>query len=111
MSEISIKGDETVMAWPAVYWVNRMTCRSELVHFLGVDVLETPAPVTLSLQPADVVPVRQGCANMIPGAMVMAKGDGIRAPAAGVLRFRVRYQTMSGAVTQSNHAVVLRAFP
>jgi hypothetical protein len=111
LRSIVTRAGETNMVWPAVYWVDRRTCQSSLLAFRGVDVIESPLPVTLTLQPAQVVAMAQGCSNEIAGAAVMAKVDAVPAPVSGVLRFRVRYQPLSGPETQSNHAVMLNAYP
>jgi hypothetical protein len=105
--EFFLKSNESIDLF-AVYWVK--DCKSLLTSFAGVDVMDGPPGVTLSIREQDVLPQRQGCPSKVPGGIVAASVKDISAKLSGSLRFRVRYNTTDG-LKYSNHTVQLSLFP
>jgi len=87
----SIKSGESVDLG-TTYWIRFNDCLSLLTAFAGVDVLEGPPEVTLSIREQEVYPRQQSCQNnKVPGGVVVATAKAaVRAPGdlAG-LRMRV----------------------
>lgn len=92
----------------SVYWIHN--CQSLLTGFVGVDVLEGPAGVTLSIREQQVTTGRQNCPNQVPGGVVVATAKTIPEKASGTLRYRVRYNTAEG-IRQSTHSIQLSLYP
>ena len=105
--EISAKNNETVPLG-AVYWISN--CRSILKSFAGVDKLEGPPEVKLSLKEGMVHAVRQNCSAPIKGATLMLTASGVTKPVTATLVVRVRYNTRDGE-RQSTHTFALSLFP
>ena len=106
-AEISIKSGESVDLGP-VYWVEG--CTSLLVTVVGVDFLEGPPGITLSVRREDMLPQRPGCTNKVNGGVVVASVKDISALTHGTLRYRVRYKTQNGS-NQSTHTVQISLHP
>ena len=105
--EAAIKSDEQVPLFP-VYWVAH--CKSMLKSFAGIDKLEGPSEISLSLKHEKVYARRQGCSRPVQGAMVMVKAGAIKSHSQATLVFRVRYNTKDGP-RQSKHRVSLDLYP
>jgi hypothetical protein len=105
--EYAVKNGETIEL-SAVYWISN--CKSRLKNFAGIDVLEGPPGVSLSLRLQKVVPSLQHCSRPVDGAMVVLNAKGITAAGTADVSYRVRYNTLDGP-RQSNHTVVLKLFP
>jgi hypothetical protein len=105
--EISLKSGESADIH-SVYWVGN--CRSLLISFAGVDILEGPPGVTLSIREEEVLPRRQNCPNKVPGGVVVASVKEVPTRTTGILKYRVRYNTTEG-LRQSNHSVRLSLDP
>jgi hypothetical protein len=105
--EVSIKSGESVDLG-SVYWVEG--CTSLLVNVVGVDLLEGPPGVTLSVRREDVLPERPGCTKKVNGGVVVASVKDVAIPVHGVLRYRVRY-TMSDGTNQSTHTRQIGPYP
>ena len=88
-----------------VYWVR--SCYSALDDFEGIRIKSGPAGVSLSLKKQDARPVRQGCDNMVPGAMVMATVSPDAPLGTTTIEYQVNYRTKTGAKEQSNHSRTL----
>jgi hypothetical protein len=104
---VSLKNGETAQLGQ-VYWV--ANCKSLLKSFAGVDVLEGPPGVSLSIKKDMVYARRQNCREMVPGGYVMATAKGVKAPVSGALKYRVRYNTVDGP-QQSSHSVTINLYP
>jgi len=91
----------------AVFWTDG--CSSTLITIVGVDLLEGPPGVKLSVRGEDVVPGKQDCPK-VPGGMVVASVKEVRAPVTATLKYRVRYKTANGS-RQSEHSVELSLQP
>ena len=89
-----------------VFWADG--CTSTLLTIVGVDVLEAPAGVELSIRKEDVL-ARPGCTK-IPGGVVVASVKSVSAPLTGTVRYRVRYRTLNGP-RQSEHSAQLSLQP
>ena len=105
--EISLRAGESADVH-AVYWVSN--CRSILKSFAGVDVVEGPPGVTLSIREEDVYARRQNCSEKIPGGIVVVTAKDVPAKISSTLKYRVRYNTEDG-LKQSNHSVQLTLSP
>jgi hypothetical protein len=104
---VSLKNGETAQLGQ-VYWV--ANCKSLLKSFAGVDILEGPPGVSLSIKKDMVYARRQNCPEMVPGGYVVATAKGVKASVSGALRYRVRYNTADGP-QQSSHSVTINLFP
>lgn len=84
-----------------VYWVNG-NCQSRLKKVEGIDLLEGPPGVTMSIRPEEVVAKKQGCPGMMTGGIVVLTTGDVDADWSGVVRYRVRYDTWDGAKETSH---------
>lgn len=89
------------------FWANG--CTSMLVTVVGVDLLDGPSGVQLSLRNEDVYPRQQNCPK-VAGAVVVASVKDVAAPTTGTVRYRVRYKTLDG-LRQSEHSVPVSLEP
>jgi hypothetical protein len=106
--DFSIKSGESIDLL-SVYWVRN--CQSLLKSVLGVDVLEGPPGITLSLREESVkTSARQNCLNNVPGAIVVATAKQGLARSVETLKYRVRYDTEEGQ-KQSNHSSRVFVYP
>lgn len=105
--DTSIKSGESVDLF-AVYWI--ANCRSILKNFVGVDVLEGPLGVTISLREEPVRAQRQNCPDSIPGATLVVTAKDVTERSVSTLKFRVRYNTDDGP-RQSSHSLRLFLYP
>ena len=105
--QFSLKSGESADLDP-VYWVEG--CSSTLITVVGVDLLEGPSGITLSVRREDVLPRRQGCTNKVNGGVVVASVKDVSAPVHGTLKYRVRYKTQSGS-NQSTHTAQFALYP
>src|SRR5262245_52417510 len=90
--DLSLKSGESMDLYP-VYWISE--CKSLLRSFAGIDILEGPPGVVLSIR-EDMVLARRQCPNKVPGGIVVVTVKDVPAKVSGVLRFRVRYNTVDG---------------
>ena len=104
---ISLKSGETVQLGP-VYWV--ANCKSLLKSFSGVDILEGPPGLRLSIKEDMVYARRQKCPDKVKGGYVMATVKEVKTAVSGTLKYRVRYSTVDGQ-QQSNHSVTINLYP
>jgi len=104
---LSGKSGETIPLG-SVYWI--ANCKSILKSFAGVDVLDGPSGIALSLKPGKVHATRQNCSKPVEGATVMMTVKNITQEVNATLKYRVRYITLDGE-KQSSHAVRLDLFP
>ena len=106
--DLSIKSGESIDLH-SVYWIRN--CKSLLKSFLGVDVLEGPPGITLSLREEPVqTSARQNCQASVPGAMVVATAKQGLTKNVETLKFRVRYETEEGQ-RQSSHSYKVYVYP
>jgi hypothetical protein len=105
--EISLKANEN-FDLGSVYWVSN--CMNLLSSFAGVEVLEGPPGITLTIREEDVVPRKQNCPNKVPGGVVVASVKSVPENVAGILKYRVLYNTSHG-LRQSNHSVQISLYP
>ncbi len=104
---ISLKAGESADL-AGVYWI--ADCRSMLKGFAGVDVLDGPPGLALSIREQEVVARRQNCPNKVPGGVVVVTAREVPAKAAGLLKYRVRYETSDGP-RQSTHSARIELYP
>lgn len=105
----SLKNGESVELH-SVFWINN-SCQSRLLKLLGIDMLDGPPGLTLSLREGSVAPsARYNCSNKVPGAMVVLTANGVTAKYQGTISYRVRYSTQDGN-TQSSHTAKVQVFP
>jgi hypothetical protein len=86
----------------SVYWVR--SCFSALDDFEGITIKSGPPGVSLNLRRQDVQPVRQGCSNLVPGAVVVATVGPDARLGTATIEYKVNYRTKTGAKEQSNHS-------
>lgn len=103
----SIKSNEEISLF-GVYWIAH--CKSILKSFAGIDKLEGPSDISLSLKPGKVYARRQGCPKPVRGATVFIKAGKIKSHTQAKLVFRVRYNTKHGR-KQSTHTVTIGMYP
>ncbi len=107
--EVSLRAGES-LDLHSVYWVRR-DCRSLLQNIAGIDLLEGPPGVSLSIRTEDVrTSARQNCPNKVAGGMVVATAKEVPAKVTATLAYRVRYDTDEGP-KQSNHTHQLTLYP
>ena len=105
---LSLKNGEKADYGP-VFWISN--CQSRLVKFAGIDMLDGPPGLTLSLREESVAPLaRYKCSNKVPGAIVVLSANGFTSKYSGTISFRVRYLTEDGA-KQSSHKANVEVFP
>jgi hypothetical protein len=106
--EMSIRAGESVDLHP-VYWVRN--CQSQLRKIEGVDLLEGPPGVSLSIRSEEVMTsARHSCSSKVPGGIVVATVKDVPARVSGTLTYRVRYDTDEGQ-RQSTHTRSVTLYP
>jgi hypothetical protein len=107
--EISVKSGESADLGE-VYWING-ACLSILKAFLGVEILEGPAGVSLKIREEDIHPARAQCANStVRGGVVVATVGNVTEKTTATLHYRVRYSVPDGE-KQTTHTRVLNLNP
>jgi hypothetical protein len=78
-----------------IFWVLRVQgCRSLLKKIEAIEVLESPAEVTVSIREGLVSP--PDCPKKVPGAIITLSAKTISAPSQGTLVFRAKLSTQDG---------------
>lgn len=77
----------------AVYWAEG--CTSNLLTIVGIDMLDGPPGLKLSVRKEDVVPATPGCAK-VPGGVVVATIDSVTRAEVVSIKYRVRYRSLNG---------------
>ena len=102
-----IKNGETIELYPLWYVAN---CHSIMIGLPEIEVLEGAPELTFSLREEPVLPRRLGCANKVPGAMLLLTAKGVTAAAEAKLVYRVKYNTKDGP-RQTARSYVVSLFP
>lgn len=105
---ISLRKDESADLG-SLYWISN--CISTLKDFGGVEILEGPPGIELTIRQEAVYATRQNCAAPVPGGTVVLTAKDIPAKFEGTLRYRVRYNLQDGGTRQSNHSTVILLLP
>lgn len=105
--DISLKTGESADLG-AAYWINN--CRSLLNSFAGVDVLDGPPGIVLSIREEDVYARRQNCPEKVRGGVIVVTARDVPLRSSSVLKYRVRYNTSDGQ-RQSTHSVAINLYP
>lgn len=105
--EVSLRTGESADVAPA-YWVEK--CQSILKSFAGVDVLDGPPGISLSIRESEVNPRRQNCPGKVSGGMVVVTANEVQSKISTTLKYRVRYNTEDGP-KQSTHSIQLSLLP
>ncbi len=103
-----IEGESIDLA--RVFWINYKTCQSSFIRVEGIDVLESPPGLSLSIRDEQVDTAPYANCGKKPGGTIVATARGIQEKESGPLVFRVRYQTQSG-LEQSTHRFVINLYP
>jgi hypothetical protein len=90
---VALKAGESVELM-TVYWVSN--CRSVMVGTPEIEILDGPKQVALTIKEDMVLPRRQGCANRVPGGILMATAKDVKEPMEGKLTYRLKYKTKDG---------------
>lgn len=90
---VALKAGENVELM-TVYWV--LNCRSVMIGIPEVEILDGPKQMALTIKEAMVLPRRQGCANRVPGGILMATARDVNEPIEGKLTYRLKYKTKDG---------------
>jgi hypothetical protein len=87
-------------------------CQSQLRRIEGVDLLEGPPGIALSIRTEAEVMTgpRQNCQNKVRGGIVVATVKDVPAKVSATLTYRVRYDTDEGP-KQSTHTRQVTLFP
>ena len=104
---VSIRKGESVDLGE-VYW--QRSCKSMLISFQGVDLLEGPPGLSVSIRQQPVHARRQGCPHQIDGGMVVLTAQDVPEKFEGTIIYRVRYATWDGD-KHSTHRRSVIAFP
>lgn len=91
-----------------IYWVSN--CSSILKKIRGVEVLEGPPTLQLSVREELVTAKRQNCPEKVPGGIVVLTAGPSLEKATVTLKYRVNYDTEDGW-TQSKHSVQVDLYP
>jgi len=105
--DISLKTGESVDLHP-VYW--QENCISTLKGIAGVDILDGPPGIELTIREESVTARRQNCPNKLPGGVVVLTAREISQQFSGTIKYRVRYKTDDGD-RQSSHSRKIALFP
>ena len=105
--ELSLKPGESADLG-AVYW--QSNCVSILKKIAGVDLLDGPSGIELSVRKESVAARRQNCSAELPGGVVVLTAREIPQKFSGTIKYRVRYSTEDGD-KQSSHSKEIALFP
>ena len=105
--QIALKNGETVELGP-VYWI--ANCHSIMVGLPEIEILEGPSQATLSIREEPVLPRRQGCANKVPGGILLLTAKGVTDKIEGKLIYRLNYKIKDGP-RQLSSTIMLTLFP
>jgi len=83
---------------------------STLKGIAGVDLLDGPPGIELTIREESVVARKQNCPNKLPGGVVVLTAKEIPTKYAGTIKYRVRYKTEDGD-KQSSHSKEIALFP
>ena len=106
---IALKNGETAELG-TTYWVSTSDCRSLLTKFNGIDVLEGPPGVSVTIREEMVRPRPKSCTKTVPGGMILVKADEVKEPWKGKLTFRINYKLKDGD-RQSSRTYNLSLYP
>ena len=106
--EVSLKSGESVDIG-TVYWV-AANCKSALKSFVGVDLLDGPKGIELSIREEPVAARRQNCPDKVPGGKVVLRAVNIPEKTEATIAYRVRYDTEDGD-KQSSHKAKIALYP
>lgn len=104
---VALKAGESTDLHP-VYWIN--SCKSILKEFAGVDLLEGPRGIELSIREDNVMARRQNCPDKVPGGWVVLTAKEVTTTFSGKIQYRVRYKTEDGD-KQSSHSKEIALYP
>jgi hypothetical protein len=91
---IALKSGETT-EMGKTYWIIRgPTCRSTLQKIEGVEVLEGPPELTVTVREEQVLP--DNCGRKVPGGIVIISAKDVKTPVHGKLVYRIKYKTKDG---------------
>lgn len=105
--DVSLKTGESVDLG-SVYW--QRNCLSTLKRIAGVDVLDGPRGIELTVREESVMARKQNCPNKLPGGVVVLTAKEIPTKFSGTIKYRVRYETEDGD-KQSSHSKEIALFP
>lgn len=105
--DISLRVGESVDLGP-VYW--QSNCVSILKGIAGVDILDGPPGIELTIREENVTARKQNCQNKLPGGIVVLTAKEIPIKFSGTIKYRVRYKTEDGD-KQSSHSKEIALFP
>jgi hypothetical protein len=106
-NRVALKAGESVELM-TVYWV--LNCRSVMIGIPEIEVLEGPQQVALTIKEGMVLPRRQGCANRVPGGILVATAKDVKEPMEGKLTYRLKYKTKDGERPRA-YVYLLSLFP
>ena len=90
----------------SAYWISRSQCKSLLKSFGGVDLLEGPPGIELTIREENVVARRQNCPDPVPGGMVVLAIGELSSKYQGTIKYQVRYKTEDGDQTSTHQREV-----
>ena len=105
--DVSLKKGESAELGP-VYW--QSNCTSILKSFGGIDLLDGPPGIELTIREDSVMARRQNCPNKMPGGIVVLTAKDVPSKFSGTIKYRVRYKTEDGDM-QSSHSKSIALFP
>jgi hypothetical protein len=85
-------------------------CLSIMIGTPGLDVLEGPAEVSVTLKEGPVMRRDRGCSSPVPGGKVIATAKDVTEPKEARLTIRLNYNTKDGA-RQSSSVYIISLFP
>jgi hypothetical protein len=106
-NRLALKSGET-QELQTVYWVTN--CRSTMQGLPQIDVLESPAEITLSIKEGMVLPRRHNCAKPVKGGTLVLTVGAVTESKEQKLVYRVRYKISDGE-RQTAHAYFVSLYP
>jgi hypothetical protein len=108
VSDIALKSGESA-EMGITYWITRgANCRSTLEKIEGVEVLEGPPELTITIKEEIVLP--NDCAKKVPGGRVVISVKDVTAPYHGKLVYRIKFKTKDGS-RQSSYIYNVALYP
>ena len=90
---IALKSGESVDLTQVYFVVN---CRSIMIGLPEVEILEGPSEVALNVRQEEVVPLRQNCAQKVPGGTLVLTAKDVTESKQARLTYRLKYKTKEG---------------
>jgi hypothetical protein len=104
-SLLALKNGESQHLLP-IYWVGR--CKSIMIGLPEIEVLEGASEIKLEIRKEMVLPMRQNCAEKVPGGLLFITAQNVTERKDVKLTFRLKFKTKEGDYQRAfSHTVAL----